>query len=79
MSLWVTVMPYQFDWSDYVRYGSVRNNYCDSGGCVVRASRVKRISQRFKTLVLLQSSAFHAPHKANFALTSSMDKEKNSE
>ena len=38
-------MPYVFDWRDYVRYGCGRNNYCDSGDCVARASRVKRVSQ----------------------------------
>ena len=30
-----------FEWRDYVRYGCGRNNYCDSGDCVARASRVK--------------------------------------
>jgi hypothetical protein len=36
------LMPYVFDWRDYVRYGCGRNNYCDPGDCVARASRVKR-------------------------------------
>jgi hypothetical protein len=28
---------------DYVRTGCARNNYCDSSGCVARASRLKRV------------------------------------
>jgi len=43
---WATSMPYAFDWRNYVRSGCARNNYCDSGDCVARASRVKRVSQR---------------------------------
>jgi len=39
-------MPNVFDWRDYVRFGSGRNGYCDSGDCVVRASRVKLGSRR---------------------------------
>jgi hypothetical protein len=31
---------------DYVRNGCARNNYCDSGDRVARASRVKRVSQQ---------------------------------
>src|SRR5271165_6906578 len=45
MSTGVTSMPHVFDWRDYVRYGYSRNNYCDSGDCVARASGVKRVSQ----------------------------------
>lgn len=44
VSVRVTLMPYRFDWRHYVRYGCGGNNSCDSGGCVVRASRVKRFS-----------------------------------
>ena len=44
MSAWATLMPYVFDWRNYVRSGCARNNYCDSGDCVARASRVKRVS-----------------------------------
>jgi hypothetical protein len=36
------LLPYVFDRRDYVRYGFGRNNYCDSGDCVARASRVKQ-------------------------------------
>ena len=45
MSAWATLMPYVFDWRNYVRSGCARNNYCDSGDCVARASRVKPVSQ----------------------------------
>jgi hypothetical protein len=44
-------MPYVFDWRDHVRYGCARNNYCDSGDCVARASRVKRVSQHIHEIV----------------------------
>jgi hypothetical protein len=45
VSVWVTLMPYWFEWRHYVRYGYCGNNPCDSGGCVVLAARVKRVSQ----------------------------------
>src|SRR5580700_5525084 len=44
MSVWITLMPHVFDRRDYVRYGCGRNNYCDSGDCLARATRVKRVS-----------------------------------
>lgn len=37
ISAWVRLMPYVFDWIDYVRCGCVRNSYCDSGDCMARA------------------------------------------
>jgi hypothetical protein len=43
MSAWVTLMSAR---RDYVRYGCGGNNYCDSGDCVARASRVKRVSSQ---------------------------------
>jgi hypothetical protein len=45
MSPWATLMPYVSARRSYVRYGCGRNNYCDSGDCVARASRVKRVSE----------------------------------
>jgi len=33
-------IPYVLEGRDYVRFGSSRNNYCDFGDCVARASRV---------------------------------------
>jgi hypothetical protein len=55
MSAGATLMPYVFDWRNYVRSGCARNNYCDSGDRVARASRVKRVSQR-QDLAHLQPS-----------------------
>ncbi len=44
MSAWVLLMPYVSDRRNYVRYGFGGNNYCRSGDCLARASRVKQVS-----------------------------------
>jgi hypothetical protein len=46
MSAWVILIPYVSARRGYVRYGCGGNNYCDSGDCLARASRVKRVSKQ---------------------------------
>jgi hypothetical protein len=46
VSAWVILMPYMSARRSYVRFGFGRNNYCDCGDCVDRASRVIRLGGR---------------------------------
>jgi hypothetical protein len=62
ISAWVTLMPNVFDWRDYVRYGCGRNNYCDSGDCVARASRVKRGLSSLPSRIVDSSISQNAQH-----------------
>jgi hypothetical protein len=59
-------MPYVLDGRDYARFGSARNNYCDSGDCVARASRVTVVSRPVRSLRGFERNGDFSPAKGSF-------------